>query len=42
MRLTVIASALAIVAVCGGLWRHSLTKSLPFGAGARATPGNTH
>src|SRR5262249_16795894 len=28
--------------VCGGLWRHSLTKNLPSGTGARAAPGNTH
>ena len=28
--------------VCGGLWRHSLTKSLPSGTGAPATPRNTH
>src|SRR5262249_39885493 len=28
--------------VCGGLWRHSLTKILDSGAGARAPPGNTH
>jgi hypothetical protein len=28
--------------VCGGLWRHSLSKSLPSGTSARATPGNTH